>query len=59
MPENLKAMTARLEQLVKQIAREPDPLKYDQLGSEIWTILDQLERLRTHTVVVRSPLCGQ
>jgi hypothetical protein len=39
-------MTARLEQLVKQIMRERDPLKYDQMGSEIWTILDELERLR-------------
>ena len=53
------AMTARLEQLVKQIMREPDPQKYDQMGFEIWTILDELERVRTHTPAVRSPFSGQ
>ena len=47
MLENPAAMTARLEQLVKQIMQELDPVKYDQLASEIWTILDELESLRT------------
>jgi hypothetical protein len=59
MPENPAALTARLEQLVKQIMQEPDPMKYDQLGSEIWAILDELESLRTHTVHAKSPLYGQ
>ena len=46
MAENLAVSTARLEQLVAQIMNETDPVKYDLLGSEIWRVLDELERLR-------------
>ena len=46
MTENLAVSTARLEQLVAQIRNETDPVKYDLLGSEIWRVLGELERLR-------------
>lgn len=46
MAENLAVSTARLEQLVVQIMNETDPVKYDLLGSEIWRVLGELERLR-------------
>jgi hypothetical protein len=44
--ENLAVLTKRLEQLVAQIMNETDPVKYDLLGSEIWRVLGELERLR-------------
>jgi len=49
MSDNLADSTARLEQLVKRIMKETDPVKYDQLGAEIWRILRQRERLMKQT----------
>ena len=37
--------TARLEQLVRQIMRETDPARFDELGEEIWCVLAERERL--------------
>lgn len=45
MPDNLTQLTARLERLVSEIMKEPDPLRYDELGDEIWQVLGERERL--------------
>jgi hypothetical protein len=44
MPENLSESTARLERLVKQIVKEDDYRKFDELGEEIWRVLDEREQ---------------
>ena len=49
MPGNLTESTARLEQLIAQIMKEADPVKYDELGSEIWRVLEERERLLKQT----------
>jgi organic hydroperoxide reductase OsmC/OhrA len=43
MPGDLSDSTARLAQLVRQIMKEPDPLRFDELGGEIWRVLDERE----------------
>jgi len=43
MCENRSDSTARLERLVRQIMKEEDPLKFDELGEEIWRVLDERE----------------
>lgn len=45
MADNLAESTAKLERLVAQIMKESDPSKYDELGSEIWRVLEERERL--------------
>jgi hypothetical protein len=45
MLDNVATSTARLERLVTQIMREKDPVRYDQLCSELWLVLDERERL--------------
>lgn len=35
-----------LERLVRQIMKEEDPLKFDELGAKIYQVLDELERGR-------------
>jgi hypothetical protein len=45
MSDNLADSTARLERLVAQIMKETDPVKYDEIGSEIWRALSERERL--------------
>lgn len=39
MSEPLADSSARLELLLEQIMKETDPVKYDQLGAEIWRVL--------------------
>ena len=46
MPENLADSTIRLQRLVRQIVKETDPVKYSELGSEIWRVLDERARIR-------------
>jgi len=46
MPENLSESTARLERLVKQIMKEEDYRKFDELGEEIWRVLDEREQAK-------------
>lgn len=39
MSEPLADSSSRLELLLEQIMKETDPVKYDQLGAEIWRVL--------------------
>jgi len=48
MPENFADSIATLEQLVKRITKERDPVKYDRLGFDR-AVLDQLENLRSRS----------
>jgi len=45
MPDRLAELNVRLGQLLRQIMKETDPAKYDELGAEIWRILNERERL--------------
>jgi hypothetical protein len=45
MPDPLENLNARLRQLVDQVMREKDPVKFDALGEEIWRVLKERERL--------------
>jgi len=49
MSDNLADSTARLERLVAQIMKETDPVKYDEIGCEIWRALSERERLMKQT----------
>jgi hypothetical protein len=49
MSENLDDSTARLKQLVERIMEEMDPVKYDEIGCEIWRALSERERLMKET----------
>ena len=49
MSDDLAGSTTQLEQLVAQIMKETDPLKYDGLCSEIWRVLSERERLIKQT----------
>jgi hypothetical protein len=43
MSDNSGDSNARLEKLLKQIMKEKDPLKYDELCSALWLVLDERE----------------
>jgi len=43
MSDNIGNFDARLEKLLKQIMKEEDPVKYDELCSELWLVLDERE----------------
>lgn len=45
MSDNIADANARLEKLLKRIMREKDPVKYDELCSELWLVLDERESL--------------
>jgi hypothetical protein len=45
MPEAFAESTARLEQLVREIIKETEPVRYDSLAEEIWRVLAERERL--------------
>lgn len=45
MPDRLAELDMRLGQLLHQIMQETDPAKYDELGTEIWRVLSERERL--------------
>lgn len=45
MSDRLAELSTRLEQLLRQIMKETDPAKYDELGAEIWRVLNERERL--------------
>jgi hypothetical protein len=49
MPDNLADSNARLERLVARIMKETDPVKYDEIGCEIWRALSERERLMKQT----------
>lgn len=41
----LADLNTRLEQLLQKVMKETDPVKYDELGAEIWRVLCERERL--------------
>jgi tetraacyldisaccharide-1-P 4'-kinase len=43
MSDNIRNSNARLETLLKRIMTEKDPVKYDELCSELWLVLDERE----------------
>jgi hypothetical protein len=43
MSDNIRNSNARLETLLKRIMKEKDPVKYDELCSELWLVLDERE----------------
>jgi hypothetical protein len=45
MPDAFAESTARLEQLVRQIIKETEPVRCDRLAEEIWRVLAERERL--------------
>lgn len=45
MPDRLAELNMRLGQLIRDIMTETDPVKYDELGAEIWRVLSDRERL--------------
>lgn len=45
MRDNFTQLTERLGQLVAEIMKETDLVKCDQLGDEIWRVLEERERL--------------
>jgi hypothetical protein len=44
MPKDLGDSTARLQRLLRRIISEKDPDKCDQLGAEIWRVLNERDR---------------
>lgn len=45
MSDNFVNSTAQLERLLRQIMEEKDPVRYDDLCSQLWLVLDERERL--------------
>jgi len=45
MPDRLAELDIRLGQLLREIMKETDSAKYDELGAEIWRVLSERERL--------------
>ena len=45
MFDDVANSTAQLERLVKLILSESDPVKFDELGAEIWRVLDERAKL--------------
>ena len=58
---DLARSNTALKQLLDEIMHEPDPAKYDLLGSEIWSVLAERERLdlvKTSLKIMESTLLG-
>jgi hypothetical protein len=56
VPDNLEQLNVRLEQLVSEIMKETDPVRYDELGDEIWAVLREREcfmKQNPHSVTPR------
>jgi hypothetical protein len=47
MPNNLDDSTALLRRLLQQMISEKDLARCDQLGSEIWRVLNHRDRIRS------------
>jgi hypothetical protein len=43
MSDDFGNSNAQLEKLLKRIMKEKDPVKYDELCSELWLVLDERE----------------
>jgi len=46
MPDAFANSTALLEQLVRQVMKETNPVEYDRLAAEIRQLLEERERLQ-------------
>lgn len=49
MQDPLAESTARLAQLLREIMKETDPERYEQLAAEIWRTLREREVLKQST----------
>ena len=49
MSEPPPELIGRLKGLVAQVMRETDPQRYDELASELWLVLEQIDQHRTAT----------
>ena len=45
MSDKIGDSNARLENLVRRIMKEKDPVEFDELCSELWLVLDERESL--------------
>jgi len=45
MSDNIENSNSRLQNLVKRIMKEKDPVEFDALCSELWTVLDEREAI--------------
>jgi hypothetical protein len=60
VPDKLEQLNARLGQLVSEIMKETDPVRYDELGDEIWTVLRDREsfmKQNPESVTARCDAC--
>ncbi len=55
MPDAFADFTARLEHLLQQVKTERDPVKVDEIGAEIWSILRERDRLRGRQKASHEP----
>ena len=44
-PDRFAELGVRLEQLLDAVAKETDPLKYNELCVEIWLVIGEWERI--------------
>ena len=49
MSDDLANSAAQLKCLVTRIMGESNPVKFDELGAEIWQVLEEREKLRNNT----------
>jgi hypothetical protein len=54
MPDALADSTALLERLLREITKEKDPAKCDELAAEIWGLLDEREHLKS-VLAIQEP----
>ena len=55
MSDLLDEAVALLHELVKQSTTEPDPSKRREITSEIWRVIEVVQRLRGEESDLRSP----
>ena len=56
MSDPLADLNARLKQLLDQPLKETDPVRYDDLGAEIWRVLSEREHLTIQPPSAKKPL---
>jgi hypothetical protein len=56
MSDPLADLNARLKRLLEQTMKETDPVKYDDLGAEIWRVLSEREYLTSQAPPEKKPL---
>ena len=55
MPDGFADSTALLEKLVREVMKETDPAKVDQLAAEIWRVISERDRLRSAEELDQEP----